>query len=61
MKDSIKDFKASDYWETAVSLSEDMKGCESVSARIGEFELPDGRTAQIQVIITADEYEFIGD
>jgi hypothetical protein len=50
--------------ESIIELAEEMDGhlyMESNAMRIVNFELPDGRLVQAQLILQTDEYEFIGE
>jgi hypothetical protein len=46
--------------DLASNLNEDMV-CLSISCSIIEFDLPDGRRVQAQLVLQTDEFEFLED
>ena len=56
---TINEIKPEVLQAAAFEIYHDMKNCEASGKAIAQMKLPDGRTAELQVVITAEEENFL--
>lgn len=56
---TAQDIAPSDLFDTVQHCAEQIMGSVCYSCPINFIELPDGRRAQVQIVVTTDEFEFI--